>query len=155
MANLGLFSMSVKDYSKETSNFRLNIPLVDDSNIVAVNGQLATLRLATEAIELGNTVKDLRSWVNIALDPTPPTDKAAQRESKWLVSYIDTVTFDVYRCEIPCADSSLLIGQSDTINAVNFTGVVDTFRDAFEAVIVSKNGNAVTVQSLQFVGKRL
>lgn len=156
MANYGKFSMTIKDYDKESSDFRLTIPVVDNTTWVAINTKLATLRLAIEGIELGNTVGDRRSWFDPKLDPTPPTDKNADRERKWLVRYHDSVTFDRLRCEIPCADRSLLTGNSDIINAADFTGAVDTFRTAFEDVIVNPaTGNAVVVDSIESVGKRL
>jgi hypothetical protein len=80
----------------------------------------------------------------------PPASKLAQREIKWLARYTDNVLGTSYRFEIPCADLNLL-GSSDMLDLTAGAGLA--LKNAFESAAKSKFGNAVTLQSVEFVGR--
>jgi hypothetical protein len=82
-----------------------------------------------------------------------PSDPVAQREVKWLVRYHDAAGRK-YSVEIPTADLSLLDTDSEFLDlAATYPAA---FKTAFEDVVVSPadDGSAVTIDSIQFVGRR-
>jgi len=151
-----LYSLSILDKSKEDgpSSVRLHTTLMTAGNFSAQAGLMDTLRTAITGIITGTPSTERRLAADTKLSSVRPTDVNAQREIKWLVTYEDDVTHDVYRAEIPTADLALLDGPSDHINDLT-TGAIATFVAAFEAVVLSKAGNAVTILDIMFVGKRL
>jgi len=147
-------SISFLDYSNERSNSRFNVILLTAANYVAWSAALTALYTAIQGITLGTLDKDRRIATVIEYSPVPPADVNAQRERKWLVRYTDNVTGVLYRNELPTADLSLLSGNSDMITVFP-AGVLLDFKNAFQAAVVSPDGNAVTLVSLEHVGKRL
>lgn len=148
------YSVSILDYSNEKSSTRVAVEDIDGTNFAATVTAVQALRNAIGGITLGTVSSDDLTALSTFISRTPPTDKAAQRESKWLVRYEDDVTHKIYRNEIPTADQALLSGNSDLITSFP-VGVLGTFKSAFEAIVRSPANNSVTVLSLQFVGKRL
>lgn len=147
-------SVSMLDYSNEKSNVKFRIDQVTAGNYTAQATAVSDLQVAIGGITLGTIASRILTAEETFISRTPPSDKAAQRESKWLVRSEDAVTHEILRHEIPTADASLLSSNSDLITVFP-TGVLANFKTAWEAVVVSKAGNAVTLLSLEFVGKRL
>jgi hypothetical protein len=82
------------------------------------------------------------------------TDQSAQREIKMLVRYTDVTSGKLYRVTYPTLDLSiagLLTPGTDYLNRE--TTEVAAFESAFEAYVSSPEGNAVAIQSIQFVGR--
>lgn len=134
------------DYSNEVSSVGIHVDAPTDLQITAffsaVNGvSLGTLE---KSVLVEKTNKDAGST-------TPPTDKFAQRELKWLCKYTDNVTLLRYRFEIACADADLLVGNTDMIDLTAGAGLA--LKTAFQAAAVSPDGNAVTLNSVEFVGR--
>lgn len=154
MADKASFDLSVIDYDNETSHIKARITDIDAANYAAVTGAVATLIAAMGAIGLGVHKASHVLTREVAYGSTPPTDQNAQRETKWLIRSEDAVTHEIVRHEFPCADLSLLSGNNDTITDFTPSGLA-AFKTAWEAVVKSKAGNAVTLVSLQHVGKRL
>ena len=100
-----------------------------------LGGQTLALLVASEA----------RGAVNI-------TNPEAQRENKWLVRYHDTAGA-LYSIEIPTAKLSLLDAGTEFLDLTGTEAAA--FVTAFQAGAVSPtDGSAVTVDSIQFVGRR-
>lgn len=152
----GLYSLSFLDYSKEdaASSVRFHIPELTAANIAAQTALIDTLRTSIDAVTLGTLATERVIAEDNFLSRTRPTDPTAQRENKWLFLYEDQTTHRIYRGEIPTANITLLDAPSDHIADLT-TGVWGTFKSAFEAVVKSPAGNAVTLLDVQFVGKRL
>lgn len=147
-------SVSFLDYSNERSTVKFRIDQVIAGNYTAQATAVSNLQTALGGITLGNIASRILTAEETFISRTPPTNSFAQRESKWLVRSEDTVTHEIIRHEIPTADQNLLTSQSDLITVFP-TGVLANFKTAWEAVVVSKAGNPVTLVSLEFVGKRL
>jgi hypothetical protein len=87
------------------------------------------------------------------------TDPLAQREIKWKVTVSDTTGEKYVAMELPCADLSILENGSKYLvkqGQVVVTGAateVQAFVDAFEAVATDRFGNALTVWSIEQVGR--
>jgi len=142
------------DYDGEKSSMSFNTANVNAGNIATISTALDTLKSDVEAVTLGLPVKDVRQYADTGAGSGSATDPVAQRESKWLVSYTDDVTGKGYRLEIPCADLNV-----NTLGAGGLWNSSDTlwtdFVTSFEAVVVSPDGNAVTVESVRHVGRNL
>jgi len=151
----GKFIMTYKDFGvpKEVSTVVFNTPDVTAGNIVALTTQVDTVRLAMEQIMLGGIQqRQLVAWVNNT--KIEPTDPFSQRESKWVVKYVDDSTLNPYHLEIPCADLNFLdpdnSGKADLDHAT-----VGAFVTAFEGLHLSPEGNSVTVREILFRGRNI
>jgi hypothetical protein len=143
-----------RDYGNpgEKSSFRLAVVALTAANLVAQQTAITGLWTAIEAIVLGNIAKRQVIVSDTSPDDTEVTDPLAQRENKWLVRYHDTSNRK-FTAEIPTADLSQLTLGTEFLDIS--TGVGSTFRNEFEAVVVSPaDSSAVVVDSVQFVGRR-
>jgi len=153
---VSFFSQTRNDYSDEKSNWSVAVPNVTAANIAAVEGQIATLETAVNAISLCSKVKGNLTALRTLNAGAVPTNPQAQREKKWLVRYTGDATFKKFTVEIPGADLSLLSSapQSDFMDS-SLTAYTD-FVAAFEAVVRSPDDptETVTVRDIQFVGRQ-
>lgn len=137
------------DYSNEGSTVAFNVAdAILDAAITAVVNAVAGLTVDGKKTAVLVTEEDKDAGIS-----GKATDALAHREIKYLVRYSDNVTGKIYRAEIPCADLSLLDGDTDFLSLSSTEGAA--FVTAFEANCLSEVGNAVTVQSIQFVGRNL
>lgn len=145
-------SLSVRDESMEISTQQLEITQITAGNYVAQNALVQTLITATQALILGVFSREA-VIAEVVVSSGTPADPNAQRERKWVVWYTDNVTGDEYRTEIPTADitGGHKIAFQDTADLLNADWVA--YRAAFEAVVRSKDGNAVTVRRAKHVGR--
>jgi len=151
---LSAYSASFRDYDKEISTFRVNSALLTAGNIVAQTSAASALLTALAGITIGIIAKNTLTAYDTTLSNVIPTNPIAQRESKWLVRSEDNVTHKIFRNEIPTADLTLLTGNQEYITDFTPTALAD-FKTAWEAFVLSEDGNACTLRSLQAVGKRL
>lgn len=140
-----LSTYTYKDASRETSSFTVNRAASADSTAhnafatavaTIANGELVTRR-DTSATKISNA----RSG-------------SGNREDKWLVIFNDAVTLAEYSTEIPCRDTTLaMIADSD--RAALDTEPWAAFVTAFQAYVLSPDGNAVEVIEIRLVGRNL
>lgn len=146
---MAIYRMPVTDHSNERSTVRWNIAdAATDPQITALRDAIAGITLGTlgDVTFVDETAKDAGS-------NAPSGNAFAQREMKWLVSYTDNVTNQVYKVEIPTADLGELVANTDLLDTVAAAGAA--FVAAFEAIFLSPDGNAVTFVSARFVGRNL
>lgn len=145
-------SLSVRDESREISTQQLEITQLNAGNYVAQNALIQTLITATENLMLGVISREA-VIAELTINAAVPADPNAQRERKWVVWYTDDVTGDEYRTEIPTADitGGHKIAFEDTADLTNADWVA--YAAAFEAVVRSHDGNAVTVRRAKHVGR--
>lgn len=148
-------TLSAKDYSGASSRCTFNVTTIDATNIDQFVGtDLPALVAAINAV----TLHDLTGQQVKVVD-TPPGAKAsvkqAQREQKWLVTYSFTNNSvpGTGRIEIPIADPAPL--SSDTENMDLSAGVGLTLKTQLEAQVLSKYGDAITVESVKLVGRNI
>lgn len=149
---MGSYSLTFIDHDTESSTFGLRIPDLNAGNIAAQLALLATLRAAVEAVVLGTLRKEETSAIVDEIAGVAPADGFAQRETKWLVSGVDSTGLPC-TLEIPCADLDLLPGGSGVLDIS--AGVGLALADALDAVWRSRSGNAVTVSKIIHVGRNL
>jgi len=154
---VSFYSQTRNDYSNEKSSWGFSVATLSAANVAAQQTLLDTLTTATDAIVLTAATKEETVFKRTIHAGAQPTNALAQRENKWLVRYIGDATFKKFSLEIPGADLSKL----STSPQSDFADLTDTdiaaWVTAFEAVAKSPDDptETVTVQSIQFVGRRL
>lgn len=157
---VSFYSMTLADETlkrngqPETTVWRIPIQTVTAANYDATQTELTTLRNAVLALILGNMIRNAtESSVFQAPDPSPAASPLAQRENKWLVRFHDSTTGQKFQVSIGTADLTKKMANSEFIDLTAGDGLA--FKNAFQAVVVSPNesGNAVVVDSIQFVGR--
>jgi hypothetical protein len=153
------FSQTLQDYGTpgsgsgaEKSNWGAWISTLTAGNFVAVTGAVSTLLTATLGITIGSQAAARTEAVS-QVSAVVNTNPQAQRENKWLVRYHDSNSTK-FSLEIPCADLSLLSLGTEFLDLT--VTAVASFVTAFEAVVKSPDDPtlSVTVDSIQFVGRR-
>lgn len=112
--------------------------------VSAVDG--VTLGNRQDAVFVEETTKD-------AGTAGPSSNPLAQREIKWLVRAVDDVNGKNVQIEIPTADLSLLTGGNDFLDLGGTEAAA--LVTALEANVLSVDGNAISVSSIQFVGRNI
>lgn len=147
-------TVSLWDYDKEPSSVTMEGLTITAANLDAQNTMMDAIETAIAGVSLGVIFKDTRVFDYSLIAGTPPNDKDAQREKKWLVRMHDAVTFKPHKIEIPCADLSLLDDQNK--------GSMDSSDAAYTALeaalqnyIRTEAGNPVIVDEIVFVGRNL
>lgn len=147
--------ITYRDYSEnpiERSSSTFTGVTLTEGNFTAQMTLMDNLVSATQAIVLGTKVKDARSASVTTFSETRPTSPFAQRENKWLLKYTDNVTpLGNGSIEIPCPDLDLLNTEGTALDLTSTEGAA--FKTAFEAYQRSRQGNAVTLVSAQYVGR--
>lgn len=147
------YIVSYRDYGTpgEVSAVTFNGADLTAANIVAQTADADALRLAMQELILGGVDKrQLVAWVNET--KTAPASAYAQRENKWLVRYHDNVTTAKQTLEIPTADLTKLDPTSND-KILRTDADVIAFIAAFEAFVLSADGNPVTVDDILYVGR--
>lgn len=157
-------TISIEDYDFEKTSMQLNVGPLTAANFTAVRDAIDDLKNAIPALILGEVRRTTISEV-FAESTAAVTAKAAQRESKWLITYRDVTQFldvgntinnvgfgNLYTVELGTADLSLLENNSDELDLT--IAAVATFVTAFEAVQNSPTGgNDIEVVSIRHVGR--
>lgn len=154
MADTGYSVFVFADFDGEKSSVRVRSTALNAGNFAAEETEHDALLSAIGAITLGEAVKHQfgnEETISIA----PSDDDAAQREIKWLVQYHDATTFDRYTVELPCADTTKLDDEDRGNAEIGDAGVVDAFIVAFEAFVLTKNGNSAVVDEITLVGRNV
>jgi len=121
-------------------------------NIVAQDGLKDDFIAAITAVSLGNpgSVEWMAEATEVA--KTPSTDEQAQRENKWLVSFVDNTTGLGGSFTIPCPDLAQLGPDGEEMaTGANRTALID----ATEAYVLSNTGHAVTVTGIKFSARNI
>lgn len=137
----------------ENASFRVPVVTLTAANLVAQQALHAALAASVAAITMG-TVRHTTTLLDETVGTiNPAASVLAQRENKFLCRYHDVSTGQKFRVSLPTADLSVLPNNSEFIDLS--TGVGATFKTDFEAVVRSPNNaaNAVTLDSIQFVGR--
>jgi len=156
----GKVTFSFLDAGGERSTTSFAIVTLTNANIdgiIGAAGEVDDLRDAIVGVTLGQTASVKVLARDSDKSSSPATAPEAQRELKWLVEYSDDVTGQVYQAEIPCPDitDATLYNQAPTKEIDLTDALWVTFVTAFEALVRSADGNAVTVIGGRLVGRNL
>lgn len=135
------------DYGGERSAATVHV----DSAIT--DGNITVVVSAVDGVTLGNrqTAVFVQEVNKDAGTAGPAASPLAQREVKWLVRATDSVNSKNVQIEIPCADLSLLSGGTDFLDLGGAEAAA--LVTALETHVLSIDGNPITVNSIQFVGR--
>lgn len=146
-----------KDYDGEPSSTSINTDDITSANFDAQSTLVGDLRVALNGLTLEPVQKSVLKddlWNTLVL----PTDPLAQREIKWFVIVSDNIS--KYKAmEIPVANLALLENNSKYIvrngspTIVTGLAAVQAFITAFEAVALSKAGDALQVVDIYQAGR--
>jgi len=148
------------DVSEETSGLEVFTGAITAVSIGGFLTQFGTLQSTTDAITLGE--RRSQSWIGdlTTVSNDWPTDPAAHRENKLLVTYRDDVTEEEFNLTIPTIDFTKLVFVPGGGDAVSFaTGVgsaeIVAWVAAFEAMARTprSDANSVTVVAMRYVGR--
>jgi len=143
-----------QDYSREKSRVRFNVQTMTAANFDATISLINALSTAILGVQVENALQSKRVIAQDNLiSRAAATDKASQRETKWLITLEDATLHTLSRHEIPLADTQYVTANTDFMDLS--AGAGDTLKSAVEAGCKSPAGNAVNVMSVQLVGKRL
>lgn len=135
------------DNSNEASTTGVRVPdAITDANALLLNAGIAGMSIGTNQRA---SVIQTRTVFNGS--DTPPSNKWAQRELKFLCRYSDTVNHKEYSFTIPCADAELTVGNTDMVDLTVGSGL--TLKTRFESHAVSELGNPVTLNSVELIGR--
>jgi len=148
----GLMTATWADYADEKSAVQLAHTDLTAGNIVAQTTLINNLFTALSAVTLGEQQKQAITLSNIIVSGDLPTDPQAQRETKWLLRYHDSVTNEKFVVSVPCADLSLLSPNSQfaDMSGAEFAAL----KTAWELIVRGPNDNNLTIlDSAQHVGR--
>jgi len=150
----GKLHLSYADYGGEKSAFQVPILDYTSGNFDANETLVDSLVNAVDALTIGLEVKQVRSHSDSGSGSGQSTNVNAHRELKWLVTFSDDVTGQFYQREMPAPLLNANTLLQDVAGNANITDTLWTnFITAFEAVVESPVGNAVTFVGARYVGR--
>lgn len=151
--NNGKYRHSLVDYDGQKRQFSFDAPIITAANHDANKALHDALVAAFADVTLG--ALDFEELVADAESIRPLVKAAvaaAQVNVQWVVTYVDSVTTSVYNVRIPTADitdTTLFATNSNLWDPADAKWV--TFIAAFEGYVLSPDGNAVTIQQVEYL----
>lgn len=152
---MSLATIKYLDYSDEVSTVSFNVATPSGASY-----DWAALAASVDAV--GDAIDDIclctrsKEQVNVNLQDgslARPSDTAAQREVGLRIFYVDDTTQKKYHVTIPGPDTSLM--ASPGFDIVDWSGTeMAALETAFEANVLSPDGNAVSILTGKIVGRR-
>lgn len=137
----------------KSSSVEVHSAPLSAANFVAQETLRAAFEAAIDAVSLGNGGSEAFIATEVEVARNPSANPIAQRENKWLVSFVDDVTGLPGSFTIPCYDPALLAadGSSMDTSSAEYTDLVS----AVQGFVRSNAGNTVTVTSIRFRARTL
>ena len=152
----GKYSLKFWDYSKEASTVAFYTDAVNAGSIAAIDALNSALQAAIASLTLGNVATETFVAEVVDNGQNYPSDVNAQRERKWLLHMVDSVTGEAVTATIPTADLSggHLVANSDIADMTNADWVA--LKSAIDGNYNNpETGNSLTLQSAEKVGRNL
>lgn len=150
-------TVSLTDYTKERSAFKLATPVITSVNIndytTVPGGYIDDLTDALAAITLGTINKEQLVSYERVIATALPSSQMAQRELKALIRYHDSVTGNRFTFTVPTIDPQFLLLNSDEFDIEGTAWAA--FVAALETAFVSPDGNLMVVDSAKLVGRNI
>lgn len=150
----GKYMVKQWDYSQEGTTVAFYTDVANAGNIAAITALNAALLTAIQDLTLGNVAQETFVATIDDNGANYPSDVNAQRERKWKLNMVDSVTGEKVTATIGCADLSggHLQAGSDLANMAHADWV------ALKAAIDGnynnpETGNSLILQSAQKVGR--
>lgn len=153
MASRTVFT--IRDYSNELSNFAVTSVTGNAGNLDAQLGFASALSSAVENLTIGHLDR-YNYQINLLDSPITPSNVYAQREVKWLVSYVGDTSGKIFQVEIAAPDlTGNIIANTDMADLSSTDWVA--FVSAFEDYVRSPDNGTetVTVTGARIVGRNI
>ncbi len=148
-------AFTIRDYSNELSSFGVVSVTGNAGNLAAETSLAAALSSAVENLTIGHLDKYVYQ-IFLLDNPITPSNVYAQREVKWLVSYVGDTSGKTYQIEIAAPDlTGNIIANSDMadLSSTDWAAFVAAFEDYARA---PDNGTeTVTVTGARIVGRNI
>lgn len=141
--------LSFLDYYRKTGTSKVNVTTLTAANFNAQDTLFGTLQTAVAAVSTATLVEAFVDTQITTHAKTPPTDQTSTRASKWLVRAVDQINSRAVTFTIPSADQTLLTNNSPFLDLTSGAGA--TLKTAVEGYVLSVDGNAITVLSVEYV----
>jgi hypothetical protein len=150
--------MGLIDHSGEATSINFHFEAIEEDGgnweelFAPLTGKYPLLKVAMVALTGCNHT---RTTASVPVDTSTgslPADEYAQRELAVRITYVDNVTAEKFRLDIPGPVSGLIPEGTDVIPLTNL--LLAAFITAFEWACVSPRGNALTVIGARFVGRK-
>lgn len=146
-------TLKAKDYGNEATRFGFNMLQITAANFDAQVVLLDNIQTAVGNVALGAFLGKSLQAIDVAVGPKA-TVVNAQREAKWRCTYLDSVQPEGNGSfEIGMPDLSLLVAGSGNMDVSAGAGAA--LVTAIEAGVVSRLGNAVTIDTIIHVGRNV
>lgn len=151
-----LSTFTFLDYSNEKSNVRIYNGAITPASLAGYLTEFGALRTALDGITLGTIHKE--AWIgdDTLLSNSLPASPLAQRELKWLVTYRDTTSQNLYTITIPTADPTGRLVPGTDLADLTEAGMA-AFVTAFEQTARSPEADThnVEVMTIRLVGRNI
>lgn len=146
-------TLSVRDYSDETSTTRVNFGAVTAVSIGGLLTQWGNLRTAMGNIILGVIGKEQLVMDSTVLSNDQPAASEAQVELKFQFTYEGDTSKKKFRIEVPTPDTDKVLPGTDIVDLTDTD--VAAFVTAFEAIGRSPDSDTetITVLDARLVGR--
>lgn len=145
------------DHSNEKTSVQVYFPEIDSDGgnwadlFTGLGNSYDLVKTAIAAVSDLNFTRSTASVVVDESSPSIPSATTAQREVAVRIHYSDTVTNGKFRFDIPGPATAFIPTGTDEYDLSNI-GVAALIA-VLEANLVSPDGNAITVNSMRFVGR--
>lgn len=152
---MGKYKYTLWEYGSDAKASSVDVHAADLNvgNIAVQVGLAGDLKDAVDDVVLGNPGSEDIVAVTTERAKNPSSSTGAQRELKWLVSFVDTTTNFGGSFTIPTANPARLGTDGTFMNLAGTEGAA--LVDAIEAYVLSRAGNAITVTSVKLVGRSI
>jgi hypothetical protein len=151
--NEGRYRHSLVDYDGQRRQFSFDAAVITAANHDAKKSDHDDLVAAIADVTLG--ALDFEEFVADRESIRPlvkAASAAAQVNIEWVITYVDDVNSAIYNVRVPTADltdDTLFMPNSNIWDPTDAKWV--TFIAAFEAYVLSPDGNAVSVQQVVYL----
>lgn len=148
-------TVSVRDYSDETSTTKLHFGAVTAISIAGLLTQWGNFKTAMGNIILGVIGREQLVMDNTVLSNDSPTDSNAQVELKFMFTYEGDTSKKKFRFEVPTPDTSKVLPGTDIVDITDTD--VAAFITAAEALGRSPDSDTetITITDVRLVGRNI
>jgi len=152
MAATNRMIMNILDYYGKLGRTRVSTLALTAGNFAAQSTLKTAFVTAAVALSIGTETEDYVDADIVSHTPTPPTSQNATRASKWLVRFVDQINGVKGTFTISSPDLTLLSTNQPFLGLGSGAGAA--FKTAAEAYVLSEDGNAITVVSVEYVPRK-
>jgi hypothetical protein len=137
------------DVSGEASGIKINVDglMITYPNNTLITNFLTSVAAVSDGLITTEQLDIINKLSNAAVG-------AGNREDKWLVGYHDDTTLADGHFTIPCRKNTLpVVSGTDRVDLTASPWA--TFKTNVEALVLSPDGNSVTVDYVQLVGRNI